>query len=312
MASHLSGKISTIFKYLQNKKFLALLGVVSEKYFGVNFHNILLKSLNGGDQIYFEFNDITMVLSLNDPGISRELLHFGEREVEATEMMRTIYTNLEQQNDDKVVIIEIGANRGYYAFQACKILGDVGEVYAIEPAPENIKALKEGKNINDFDSTLRVDQMAIGNENGESKLLISNHSNCHTLGKIQSAPESIQRKYNGETRYVKVMTLDDYVDLNGIDPAEIDVVRMDVEGYEWHVFDGMDSIISADTALTIFCELHPHRVQNRRILSILETLENNNFNILSSGDAPEDYDGLKSYLSTNDMSHTVELIVDKN
>jgi hypothetical protein len=154
--------------------------------------------------------------------------------------------------------------------------------------------------------------MAIGNENGESKLLISNHSNCHTLGKIQSAPESIQRKYNGETRYVKVMTLDDYVDLNGIDPAEIDVVRMDVEGYEWHVFDGMDSIISADTALTIFCELHPHRVQNRRILSILETLENNNFNILSSGDAPEDYDGLKSYLSTNDMSHTVELIVERN
>jgi FkbM family methyltransferase len=203
----------------------------------------------------------------------------------------------------------VGANRGYYAFQAADILGDRADIHAIEPGPQNVFALERGRSANGFGERVHIRRCAFGNENTVSELNVSSNSNCHTLGDI---PDSMSGKYRGGIIETEVYTVDRYLKKIGKNPSNVDVVRMDVEGYEWHVFSGMKALIESNSPLVLFVELHPHRVEYERLAEIIDGLENTGFSIVSASskvDSFESFSAIKSHLDTEDHNHTVELIV---
>src|SRR5690606_8002217 len=73
-----------------------------------------------------------MLLDLEDKGISRTLLLFGERELEHKIMLERVLRS-------GMTVLDIGANIGYYALMARGIIGPSGTLIAVEPSPSNIE-----------------------------------------------------------------------------------------------------------------------------------------------------------------------------
>jgi len=196
-----------------------------------------------------EILDSQMLLRKDDPGISRDLLERGIREAAVVEV-------LEHEIHSGDTVIDIGSNIGYYVLLEARLVGPQGTVYAIEPVPENYELLCKNIELNGL-TNVKPYLLAIGSHTGKEKLHLTHQSNC---GVIMG---SVPRSFNFEQRMnqigtgteieVNIMTLDDFIRQEGIDP---DLIRMDVEGYEIAVIEGMKETLSTAENLKIEMELH--------------------------------------------------------
>ena len=181
-----------------------------------------------------------MYLISDDGGLSKQLLVAGIRETGATrETIKLLKPNM--------VVIDIGANLGYYALleaKYCKF------VYAIEPVSENIEVLKKSIKLNEY-KNIKVYQCAIGAENKIEEMVITHKSNCSSLVKKTRNEKAVK-----ERRNVKTITLDDFS--RRLELKRIDFVRMDVEGYEVEVIKGMVKTIKLmPVGAVLSVEIHP-------------------------------------------------------
>lgn len=259
------------------------------------------------DDIPVRVEGYTMYLSPIDPGISAELFHFGTREQQATAVMRSEFERIGEKAN-RPTVLDIGANRGYYAFLAADTLGEHARIFALEPDPENFEALNKGIEANEF-TTISTDRRAVGDEETTEALNIARASNSHTL---QSVDEGDQ-KYTGETVETRVTQISTLIEEKGLDMEDIDVVRMDVEGYEYAAFGGMKELLNADSELLVFVELHPHRVPTADLDAIISELESVDFEIIhassSAAETLDSFAAVRDHLNTTNSRHTVELIV---
>lgn len=258
------------------------------------------------DDIPVRVEGNTMFLSPSDSGISAELFHFGTREQRATAIMRSEFERI-RRNVDQPTVLEIGANRGYYAFLAADVLGENARIIALEPDPENFEALNKGIDANGF-GTISATRCAVGDEDTTETLNIAETSNSHTLQSVDEDDD----KYTGETVETPVRRIPTLIEDRGLQPEDIDVVRMDVEGFESAVFRGMGKLLNADSELLVFVELHPHRVPATELDSIITDLEDGGFEFVhASSSAKSDlkgFDAVRRHLQTPKGRHTVELI----
>ncbi len=151
-----------------------------------------------------------MYLDLNEKGISRELFANNIREPFLTEIIKKTI----KRGD---VIIDIGANIGYYALLEAKLVGDKGKIYAVEPVAQNLNLLKKNIKLNNY-SNIETFQMAIGGKNKTDRIFLSEESNWCSMIKRKSM------KVIG-VMPVKVVTLDTFL----ADKPYPDIIRMDVE-----------------------------------------------------------------------------------
>jgi len=173
-------------------------------------------------------NGYNLALLPNDDGISTELALFNTHEPLNTEL-------LTQNLKKGMVCFDVGANIGYYTLLESKMVGDEGKVIAIEPSPINFKQLQ--KNIqNEKAKNVELYQIAGGDQNSTIKFLLDPHSN---LSRIISNEEKVREK--GEIVDVPMKKLDSFLEASTI--KTLDFIRMDVEGYEFNILEGMRNSI---------------------------------------------------------------------
>jgi len=182
-----------------------------------------------------------MLLDLTDGGINRDLFLYGFREPECTRLFR-------KEVDKGMKIADIGANIGYYVLMESQLIGNSGNIYAIEPAPINFNMLKINIEMNPYAARVTLFNVAISNKIGKALFTISSHSNHHKLSIASSDKE--------KQIVVETTTLDEL--LGG---KEIDMVRMDPEGAEWLIIKGMEKILSCGKPLKLFIEVHPKLIK---------------------------------------------------
>ena len=74
--------------------------------------------------------------------------------------------------DERSVVLDIGANTGFYSLLAAGFHPDV-RVHAFEPVPDIAAILVENLKLNGFaPEAVRVNRVAVGSENGETELYI--------------------------------------------------------------------------------------------------------------------------------------------
>ncbi len=198
-----------------------------------------------------------MYLNIKDKGICSDLYLRGKREDKATdELMKRVKPGM--------VIADVGANIGYYALMEAKAVGPKGKVYAIEPIPENIVLLKKNIAANDY-KNIEVFNKAAGDKNCKKKIFISKQSNLSTFC------ENVELDQSGETIDVDVFTLDSFFK-NREKPQ---IVRMDVEGYEYEILQGMKKTMKECKNLQFFIEVHADFMGEEKTVRFLKILKQN-------------------------------------
>ena len=209
--------------------------------------------------------DFQMNLNASQPGldpkensIHKQLILDGIREQHATAIMQQYI-----RPDD--VILELGANIGYYVCLESRILSSEGFIYAVEPAPENVALLKRNVALNQI-SVIEVTHMAMSDKPGTARLYTGKACNLHSL---------VNESGEDDTHSMEVPT--DTVDGFLANRRPISFLRMDIEGYEAVVIDGMRDTLSSPTLRRMFIEIHPALIEVDSMQRFLEKLQEAGF-----------------------------------
>lgn len=147
------------------------------------------------------------------------------------------------------VVLDIGANIGYYSILASKLVGKKGKVYAFEPDPQNIKLLYKNIKLNNCSNVIVI-EAALGSKKGELRL-IQDLSN--------PGESKLSEKNMGNSVMVKVLTLDQFVNSEKI--KKIDLIKVDVEGSELDVLKGSIKTLKLNKSLKLFIECNPQALK---------------------------------------------------
>jgi FkbM family methyltransferase len=160
------------------------------------------------------------------------------------------------------VFVDIGANCGYWSAYALARVGRAGEVHAFEPVPHYFTFVRRLAELNP-DYRVIANNIACGSENGRCPMAVvpprpENFDNYDTnIGSSSLAPGFLDHdKALTETIDVEVIRFDQYLSDQAIDPGRIGLIKIDVEGFEPAVFDGMQELLSkSGRKVPILCEI---------------------------------------------------------
>jgi len=142
------------------------------------------------------------------------------------------------------VVLNIGANIGYYTLIFAKLVGDDGKIFAFEPAPTNFSLLKKNVEINSYKNVVLV-QKAVSNKTGKLKLYLSeDNMGDHRIYNSYDNRESIE---------IEAVRLDDYFKNYR---AGINFIKMDIQGAEYGAIQGMLNLLKENN-LKIIMEFWP-------------------------------------------------------
>ena len=132
-------------------------------------------------------------------------------------------------------VFDVGANVGYLSLTFAQLIGNTGKVYGFEPEKRNFETLQENIKLNGFKNIHPI-KLAVSDENRTIKLYLSKNENQGIHSTILHT-DTLSEKYEE----IEAVRLDDYVQNQEID--KIDLVKIDVEGAEIDVINGMKNIL---------------------------------------------------------------------
>jgi len=154
-------------------------------------------------------------------------------------------------------VIDIGANMGYYTVKLATKLGASGRCWAFEPNPEVNVVCLENIKINALAGTTTLYKFALGDQSEKATLTrsASNMASANLIGE-QEADYAVT---------VDVRRLDDVVP----EDLQIDLIKLDAEGYEKKILDGAKATLAHSPDCAIMIELGLERWEKYAPLSDL-------------------------------------------
>lgn len=185
----------------------------------INLIRIIFYRILNNRYIEKKIYNFRMILDINDKGLSRTLLLFGERELEQKYIIEKII-------EPKMKILDLGSNIGYYALIFLKKINK-NNIILVEPSPSNFELLKKNLILNNYQQ-VDAKQLAISDTDGKKDFFISEMSNLNTF--------HINKK--DLSKYKKISV--DSLSLESLlKEKQIDLIRMDIEGHEVSIFKSL-------------------------------------------------------------------------
>ena len=185
------------------------------------------------------------------------------------------------------VVIDLGANIGYFSLLAAKLVGPRGKVFSFEPEPKNFNYLKKNIELNNYNHAQPF-QKAVSNQNGTTKLFICDYdTGHHTINKKDGIDAySRGRKVKEQSIDIETITLDSF--LTG-KADKVNVIKMDVL-----TLSGMDRILKDNKDIKMIVEFFPLLIEKMGSDPkefIQKLMQDYNFTIYL---IPDDYSALTS------------------
>jgi FkbM family methyltransferase len=189
------------------------------------------------------------MLNRGDGGITFEKLQIDGsiQEIGTYKNMRLFMKNFPSDS----IFLDVGAQIG---LSSLPVASEGYSVIAVEPVTRNIEILKENIEMNKYD--IRIAEIAAYRENTDIEIFIPSEEDCASISKTSA---SIGTSLSSET--VKAMRIDDWLAENSVDTSKIRVVKIDVQGAEEHVLDGMEKLLQ-NSNLCIIIEWDVRMMQN--------------------------------------------------
>jgi FkbM family methyltransferase len=142
-------------------------------------------------------------------------------------------------------ILDIGANIGFYAKLLSQFATGKGKVYCFEPDSQNFKYLQQ--NTKDI-ANIELFNKAVSDKTDvikvyKSKLLNVDHR-TYPVNNYDSVEE------------ITSVSIDELIKVQTI--AKVNVIKIDIQGFELTAFGGMKHLLSSSTDLKIIAEYWPH------------------------------------------------------
>lgn len=188
-------------------------------------------------------------------------------------IQKSIYLNLYERKETALVknylkpgmtFIDVGANIGYYTLLSSSLVGREGVVLAFEPSPYAFDILCKTIKNNNINQA-RAIQAGLSDSKGDLQLYLPKISGNHTPSMIANE--------GGSPIKVPVLTLDEFLTENKID--HVDLMKVDVEGFEPNILKGAESYIRQGKVSAILCELNNFWLEcnNSSSIHLHETLK---------------------------------------
>lgn len=177
----------------------------------------------------------------------------------ASDLARMIFVDELEAEERKIIrkllrpgdfFIDVGANFGLYSIVAGRCVGGEGAVWAFEPASATFASLQRNLDLNQLPQ-VRAQQAAISDFDGEASMKVSlaGRDGWNTLG------VSLHDGSHG-TETVSCLKLDTVMEtqMPARRPA---MMKLDVEGWEWHVLRGAENLLARSDAPMLQVEFAP-------------------------------------------------------
>lgn len=143
---------------------------------------------------------------------------------------------------------DIGANVGQYSELFCKMVGERGSVVCFEPLPQCCDAIRARVPNCGW---VRVENVALGNEDTTGRLMVTEESFGNHVATGREEGESIS---------VQICRGDTVSQRLGQVP---NVLKVDVEGFEEEVLQGMPQVLASATLRSVLVEVHFSKLETR-------------------------------------------------
>jgi len=220
------------------------------KGYGVGKNSIvkkILKNIEGNLKI--EFTEVQGSKMFLDPGDSLNLSINGVYGELDTKIIR-------EEIHEGDIVIDVGANIGYYTLIFAQLVGKSGKVIAFEPEFKNFEILKKNVEINNYNNVI-LEPKIVSEKCGKMKLYFSDsdivgHQIMTGIGVKGNIKNFVE---------VESVTLDDYMKKLNLD-EKVNFIKIDVEGAESKVLEGSTKISKKNDHLKIFTEFNREVVKN--------------------------------------------------
>jgi len=202
---------------------------------------LLLDRLRGRETVLpVDLLGRTALLSVTSP---RELRRARTLQHES-ELLGRMLEHLEPGD----TIYDIGANIGLVSlFFAVHRPAGGGRIHSFEPEPTNFRRLVRNIAVNQLGDRVLPHRLALGVGNGEAELFVRPGAGegRHSLATATGSTGSIR---------VPLASVTSFARASGTPP---DFMKIDVEGAEGHVLQGMDALLATSRPRELFIEIHP-------------------------------------------------------
>ena len=168
------------------------------------------------------------------------------------------------------VVVDVGANIGYYSILAEKLVGESGTVFAIEPSESIRQRLKRNLELN-ASKGIRVVPYGAWHQSDAADLhFIEGNRGSSTLSDADPSEKSER---------IALRTLDSLI------PTElhqrVTLMKIDVEGAEEFALLGAESILRSASNLTVLCEVDPGRMASLKgsAQRLIELMQERGFSV---------------------------------
>jgi FkbM family methyltransferase len=162
----------------------------------------------------------TLYLNPDDTIITTGIIENGVWDAETTRVLQEILSPGD-------TFVDMGANVGYFTVLASRVVGEPGRVVSFEPEDTNYRILSANtRRFCPYDN-VTTEKMGVSNTRGTTELYLSDHPGGHRFSDTAQGPSQV----------VHTISFDEYADFTP------DVVKMDVEGAEPRVIEGMTNTL---------------------------------------------------------------------
>jgi FkbM family methyltransferase len=176
-----------------------------------------------------------------EDAVGRRIFKRGSYETDLT-----AYLTRRLACEDGSVLLDVGANIGWHSLTLARTTRARVSIVAFEPDPLSFRLLTHNIHLNGCD-VIHAVQAAVSDCDSTKTLYLYANKNRgrHSLLPINAAG----------TVEVRTMSLDAFLEREGIAPQRVAFMKVDVEGYEYHVLNGARRLL--DTVPLLLCEYSP-------------------------------------------------------
>jgi len=168
----------------------------------------------------------------------------------------TITKIFEESLNEGDVVIDVGANLGYYSLLSAKLIREKGRVYSFEPMSSAFERLKKNISLNEF-KNIKLENKGVSDKEEKLEIFFQNE---YEIG--------IDQK--GEKEEVNFITIDNYVEKNKI--KKLSLLKVDTDGYDFNVLKGSLKTINKLKPKIITLEISPTEDDTEEYLSLIYSL----------------------------------------